>query len=249
MHPCGFDVVDDAPAVRVVADVGQEVDVAAEPAESDGDVERTAADMFVAADDIDQRLADHQPARHCSNASSVARAPLRCNESSAQVYAWTKRGWWARSPNTAAISMNAVGFSCCDRAIGISESASWSTHLVWLAPFVDALGVAGPARHRRRRQPNRPVAGQVVADDREQPFRNAIRRKGAQPRHGVAHARVGEPLDQRAAVLVQVDPGHRRQRRDGLGFEIGEQEFGEQRIARRLVDELESAQMGEVARH
>ena len=87
MHPSGFDVVDDAPAIRVVGDVGQEVDVAAQPAQSDGAVERTAADVFVVPDDVDQRFADHQPATQCTKASNVARAPLRCNESRAQVYA------------------------------------------------------------------------------------------------------------------------------------------------------------------
>src|SRR5579884_426433 len=117
--------------MSVVADVGHEVDIVTQPRQSDGDVERAAADMLtgdspVALDDVDQRLTDHQSAAHCTRASSVARAPLRCNASSAQRYALTKRGCWARSPNKA-ISMNAVGFSCCDRAIGKSESASWST--------------------------------------------------------------------------------------------------------------------------
>ena len=44
----------------------------------------------------------------------------------------------------------------------------------------------------------------------------------------------------------QVDPGHRWQRRGGLVFHVGEQKIGEQRVACRLVDEPESAQMREV---
>src|SRR6516164_585550 len=113
--------------MRVIGDVGQEADVATQSRESDRDVEWAATDMLVTLDDVDQRFADHQPAAHRANASSVTRAPLRCNESSAQRNASTKRGSWPRFPNTAVISMNALGFSCCDRAIGTSESANWST--------------------------------------------------------------------------------------------------------------------------
>ncbi len=89
LHPCGIDVLGDTPAMWVVADAGQEIDVAAQPAQPDGDVERATADklsgdLSVALDDVDQRYADHQAAAHRSKASSVARAPLLCNESSAQ---------------------------------------------------------------------------------------------------------------------------------------------------------------------
>src|ERR1700744_3517763 len=132
LRPCGIDVLGDAPAIRVVADVGEKVDVTAQPGQPDRNVERAAADVLAGdltalLHNVDQRFADHQPATHCTNSSSVARAPLRCNESSAQRYASTNRCWWDRSANTAVISMNALGFSCCDRAIGISESASWSS--------------------------------------------------------------------------------------------------------------------------
>ena len=91
-----FDVLDDAPAAGVVADVGEEVDATAEPRQPDRDVERAAADVLagdlaVALDDVDQRLADDQRALRAhgshasfrSSVSSVARAPSRCSESSA----------------------------------------------------------------------------------------------------------------------------------------------------------------------
>src|ERR1700739_3447742 len=118
----------------IVGDVGQEVDVATQPRESDRNVEGATTDVLVGLDDVDQRFADHQPAAHRTKASNVARAPLECNESNAQRYASTKRGSWARFPNTAVISMNAVGFSCCDLAIGTSESANWSTTSIGLPP-------------------------------------------------------------------------------------------------------------------
>ena len=86
-------MVDDAAAAFVVRDVGEEVDVAVQPAESDGDVEWAAADVLaedlaIALDDVDQRLADDERPTHdwslpAANASSVARAPSRCNESNA----------------------------------------------------------------------------------------------------------------------------------------------------------------------
>lgn len=50
----GFDVFGDSVPARVVGDVAQEVDVAAQPGESDGDVERTTTDVFVGPDDVDQ---------------------------------------------------------------------------------------------------------------------------------------------------------------------------------------------------
>ncbi len=78
---------------RVVADVGEEVDAAAQPRQSDRDIERAAADVLaddlaVALDDVDQRLADHQRPSHAvvslrNRVSNVARAPSRCSESSA----------------------------------------------------------------------------------------------------------------------------------------------------------------------
>src|SRR6201999_3735535 len=132
VRPCGIDVISDPPATRVVGDVGEKVDVAAQPGQPDRNVEWAAADVLAGdlsgvRHDVDQRFADHQPATHCTNSSSVARAPLRCNESSVQRYASTNRCWWDRSANTAVISMKAHAFSCCDRAIGTSESASWSS--------------------------------------------------------------------------------------------------------------------------
>nr|BBX80731.1 hypothetical protein MFLOJ_45180 [Mycobacterium florentinum] len=57
--------------------MSQKVDVAAQPAEPDGDVERTAADMFVVPDDIDQRLADHQRAVHRTNRNGELRRNRR----------------------------------------------------------------------------------------------------------------------------------------------------------------------------
>ncbi len=62
-----FDVFDDAVTAGVVADVGEEVDVSAEPRKADGDIEWAAADVFaddlaVPLDDVDQRLADDQRA-------------------------------------------------------------------------------------------------------------------------------------------------------------------------------------------
>jgi hypothetical protein len=55
--------------MRVVADVCQEIDITAQPGQSDSNVERTAADMLADSltaplDDVDQRFADHQPTGH-----------------------------------------------------------------------------------------------------------------------------------------------------------------------------------------
>ena len=99
LHPRGFDIVGDAVPACVGADVGEEVDAAAQPGQAHRHVERAAADMLagdlaVALDDVDQRLTDDQgPLRAAGRAhddssrnrfSSVARAPSRCNDSSAQ---------------------------------------------------------------------------------------------------------------------------------------------------------------------
>jgi hypothetical protein len=46
LHARGFDVVDDATAAFVVADVGEEVDATTQPRESDRDVQRAAADVL-----------------------------------------------------------------------------------------------------------------------------------------------------------------------------------------------------------
>ena len=69
--------------------MSEEIDVAAQSGQPDGDVEWATADVLAddsvaVGDDVDERFADHQAAAHCTNASSVARAPLLCNESSAQ---------------------------------------------------------------------------------------------------------------------------------------------------------------------
>src|SRR5882724_9704550 len=97
-----FDVVDNAPATRVVADMGEEVHATTQPREPDRDVQRAAADVLagdlaVPFDDVDQCLADHQcPLPYVgrghvvsfrSSVSNVARAPSRCSESNAHRYA------------------------------------------------------------------------------------------------------------------------------------------------------------------
>ena len=83
------DVVGDAAAVRIVTDVGEKIDVAAQSGQSDRDVQWAPADVLAddpvaVLDDVDECFADHQSAAHCTNASNVARAPLLCNESSVQ---------------------------------------------------------------------------------------------------------------------------------------------------------------------
>ncbi|OBS00895.1 hypothetical protein A9W98_22695 [Mycobacterium gordonae] len=65
VHTNIFQVIADAAAVSVGADVGQEVDPAAELGQSDGNVEGAAADMLGSpVDDVDQRFTDDQPTRH-----------------------------------------------------------------------------------------------------------------------------------------------------------------------------------------
>lgn len=62
-----FDVVGDPSAGRVVADVGQQIDIAVQLGQSHRDIERAAADMLGfdrTIDDVDQGFADHQRARH-----------------------------------------------------------------------------------------------------------------------------------------------------------------------------------------
>ena len=94
-------------------------------------------------------FADHQPAGHCTNASNVARAPLRCNESSAQRYASTNRwlmGQIAEHRGDLDERGGILVLRPGDRDERIRQLVD---HLVRLAPLVDALGVAGPACHRR----------------------------------------------------------------------------------------------------
>src|SRR5689334_21893960 len=60
-------MVGDAATAFVIADVGEEVDAAAEARQPDGDVQRAAADVFandltVSLDDVDQGFADDQRA-------------------------------------------------------------------------------------------------------------------------------------------------------------------------------------------
>ena len=83
------DVLGDAPAIRIVADVSEEIDIAAQSGQPDCDVQWAATDVLAddavpVLDDVDERFADHQSAGHCTSASNVARAPLLCNESSVQ---------------------------------------------------------------------------------------------------------------------------------------------------------------------
>ena len=98
----------------VVTDVGEEVDATAEPREADGDIERAAADVLaddlaVALDDVDQRLTDDQRALLLAGShvdsfrirvSSVALAPSRCSESSAQSVGLARTGQRWRDPRT-----------------------------------------------------------------------------------------------------------------------------------------------------
>jgi hypothetical protein len=99
-----FDVLDDSGPSRIVADVGEKVDAASQPRQTDRHVERAATDVLaghlsVLLDDVDQRLTDHQCTSRAagrghgvsfrSKVSNVARAPSVCSDSSAHRYAST----------------------------------------------------------------------------------------------------------------------------------------------------------------
>jgi len=155
-----------------------------------------------------------------------------CSESSAQRYASTNRGAVAKSPNTAVSSMNAVGFSCCDWAIGISDSDQLVDHFDRLALFVDPLGIAGPARHRRRCQagsvrrwtgsPGSPAAATWGSGRMSR--RTGGRWLSRTP--GFANRSIRVRLYSGRSI-----PGTGLERRRRLGIHVVEQEFGEQRIA------------------
>ena len=246
VHSRGFDVLSDAAAGFVVADMGQEIDIATQPGESDGDVERASTDMLGSVapvlDDVDQRFTDHQPAGHGLTPSVTAQQCLQ----------GCPRPAGMQRIQRPAIGLDEAGCPCqipeqrgvFDEGGRILPLRPRDGHqrirqvvddLDRFATLVDRLGVAGPACDRRRRQPDGSSGAQVVADHRKQPFRDAVRRVGAQPRHGVPHSRVGEALDEPAGVVTQIDAGDRPQRRHRFGIEIGQQEFGQQRVARRVV--------------
>src|SRR5215210_9381002 len=76
-----------------------------------------------------------------------------------------------------------------------------------------------------------------MAHHGQQPLRDAVRALGAQACDRVAHLRVGEPLEQRVLVLVEVDAWHGRYRRRPFFVHVGEEEPPEQRVPGRLVDQ------------
>jgi hypothetical protein len=82
-------------------------------------------------------------------------------------------------------------------------------HLDGASLFVNALVIAGPARHNGRGAVDPPILFQVDADDRQKPLGDPVGAFGAQPGQGVPDVLVGEPLDQGALVFVEVDAGDR----------------------------------------
>ncbi len=113
--------------------------------------------------------------------------------------------------------------------------------------LVDALGVARPTGDHRRGQGHRTAGVEVGAHHGDQPLRNPVGRLGAQARHGVPDLRVGEALDQCPLVVREIDSGHRLQGGSGLLVHVAQQESGEQRVLRDVVDESVSAEVADVA--
>src|SRR3954454_13667816 len=110
-------------------------------------------------------------------------------------------------------------------------------HVDRVPVLVDAFGVAGPAGDDRRGKGDGASSLEVVPDDGEEPFGDAVRALGAQPRDRIPHLRVGEPGDQVPLVVVQVDARHRFQRRCRLLVHVGEQERREERVLTGIVHE------------
>src|SRR5215210_4239118 len=86
-----------------------------------------------------------------------------------------------------------------------------------------------------------------MAHHGQQPLRDAVRALGAQACDRFAHLRVGEPLEQRVLVLVEVDAWHGRYRRRPFFVHVGEEEPPEQRVPGRLVDQSIAGEIREVA--
>ena len=111
-----------------------------------------------------------------------------------------------------------------------------------LAGLVDALIAQRPGRHHRRSQADRPAGGEVVAHRAQDELRHPAGGVLCQAEERVCDRLVGEALEERADVVVQVDPRHRAQGGPRLALKIGPHPGGDIRIGRGLVRVLDPQQ-------
>ena len=157
------------------------------------------------------------------------------------------RGWSTRSPNRPRSETNASGSLRLPAAFARTRSANWSTISIGSpASSMPSAYRAQLATTAAERAISPPLSSWSRIDGHE-PLRDAVRALRAQPGQRVANLAVGEPLDQRLLVLVQVDPGDRLQGRGRLEIHVVEEEPREQRVLCGLVDEPVAGQVAEVA--
>ena len=132
-------------------------------------------------------------------------------------------------------------------ALAVTRSLSWSTTSIGSPLLVGALGVARPAGHDGGAARDLAVVLEVVADHGQQPLRDPVAGLGAQAGDGVTDLGIGEALDQRRLVVVEVDAGDGAQRRRSLVVHVAAQERAVERVLGGLVDEPVAVEVGEVA--
>ena len=111
-----------------------------------------------------------------------------------------------------------------------------------LAVLVDALIAQCPGRHHRGPQTDRPTGGEVVAYRAQDELRHPAGGVLCQAEECVCDRLVGEALEERADVVVQIDPRHRAQGGPRLALKIGPHPGGDIRICRGLVRVLDPQQ-------
>ena len=183
----------------------------------------------------------------CCHASSVARAPRECSDSSAARYSSVKLGWSCRSAKRSVSSRKASGSSRCRRARCHHLVAATVDDDDGVAFLVDALGVPGPCCDHESRAPYLTLVRDLVLDHRDEPLGDPVGALRTQPRQRVLDLGIGEPLDQLVLVVVEVHSGHGFQRGRGLVVHVVEQEPPEERVAADLVGVAVATEVAEVA--
>ena len=110
------------------------------------------------------------------------------------------------------------------------------------AVLVVALRPQCPRGHHRRAQTDRPAGGEVVAHRAQDELRHPAGGVLCQAEERVCDRLVGEALEERADVVVQVDPRHRAQGGPRLALKIGPHPGGDVRIGCGLVRVLDPQQ-------
>ena len=110
------------------------------------------------------------------------------------------------------------------------------------AVLIVALRPQCPRGHHRRAQTDRPAGGEVVAHCAQDELRHPAGGVLCQAGERVCDRLVGEALEERTDVVVQVDPRHRAQGGPRLALKIGPYPGGDVRIGCGLVRVLDPQQ-------